>query len=504
MTKLRFLAALGGVAVVSLVAARDARACGGCFHQEQQSPEQVSVVTSHRMALSVSPVQTVLWDQVEYSGSPGEFAWVLPVKPGARVEVASDAWFETLEAATATRINAPALACSQGGTGFGCGPMAGCAASEVDSAGGEPAEPDPVTVVHRGSAGPYETVTLHSDVPGALASWLIDNGYAIDADIQPVIDAYSGEGFDFIALRLLPEQGIQQMKPVRVVQPGIVATLPLRMVAAGTGANVGLTLFVIGEGRWEPANFPHAEPPLSEIVWDFNLGASNYTTLRDQTLAADGGRTWLTSYAKKGALLAPLANPVNGSLVQYSVGSYQSTTIAAAFAAQAFVNGETSTFGCLDLATQLAASGSVVASGCPDVNGECNPPESGELAAQVFACPAPPAGAPLDDLAQALAGLHPRDVWLTRLEANLPRAALSDDLVLGAAGDQSPVENWIVAADGINASCPLAGAAAADASGKGGGGGKRGARSLLVLVAGLFVAAAVVRRRLRPLVATRA
>jgi hypothetical protein len=40
-----------------------------------------AVVTEHRMAVSLSPVQTVLWDQIKYSGTPSDFAWVCPCAP---------------------------------------------------------------------------------------------------------------------------------------------------------------------------------------------------------------------------------------------------------------------------------------------------------------------------------------------------------------------------------------------------------------------------------------
>ena len=197
------LATLTVAASASLVP-NDARACGGCFHPENQ-PE-TTVVTGHRMVLSISPKQTVLWDQVEYAGSPSEFAWVLPVRQGAYVEVGNDAWFETLDAATSTRVTAPALTCNnfgQDGMGFdgdgmgfddegggssGCdAPMFSCfGGASSDSAGGsdeaafgsaagtsgstgggvEPEEPPPVSVVHSGSVGPYETVTLHANEQG--------------------------------------------------------------------------------------------------------------------------------------------------------------------------------------------------------------------------------------------------------------------------------------------------------------------------------------------------
>ena len=65
------------------------------------------MVTGHRMAFAVSPTRTVLWDQIQYSGSPATFAWVLPVGAGAYIELSNDAWFETLDAATTAQVLSP-------------------------------------------------------------------------------------------------------------------------------------------------------------------------------------------------------------------------------------------------------------------------------------------------------------------------------------------------------------------------------------------------------------
>src|SRR5262249_8882896 len=142
--------------------------------------------------------------------------------------------------------------------------------------------------------------------------------------VTPIINAYVNEGFDFIALRLQPGAGVNQMKPVRVVSPGASPTLPLRMVAAGTGANVDITLFVIGEGRWESdKNFPNALVDTTGLTWDFNTNASNFSALRQKTLASGSGNSWLNTYAKQGSLLSPVTNPTTFGPVQYSVGSGQ-------------------------------------------------------------------------------------------------------------------------------------------------------------------------------------
>src|SRR5262245_23825194 len=96
-TGLGLICALAALAALSTTS-NDARACGGCFTGGGES----TLVTGHRMALSVSTERTVLWDQIQYQGDPEEFAWVLPVKPGATIELASDAFFEALDAATRT------------------------------------------------------------------------------------------------------------------------------------------------------------------------------------------------------------------------------------------------------------------------------------------------------------------------------------------------------------------------------------------------------------------
>src|SRR6185503_7765218 len=99
--------AVAAAATLVLADASEARACGGCFHGPPQQSETPSVITDHRMVFSMSTTQTVLWDQVRYTGNPREFAWVLPVKPGARVELSRDAWIEALEASTAVTVTSP-------------------------------------------------------------------------------------------------------------------------------------------------------------------------------------------------------------------------------------------------------------------------------------------------------------------------------------------------------------------------------------------------------------
>ena len=399
----------------SLVAdVRDANACGGCFHPPPGPLEvESSVVTDHRMAFSLSPTQTVLWDQIRYTGSPTDFAWVLPVHAGARIELSHDEWIAALDASTQTVVTGPVRSCGGApppentGGGFGCGasPESVPAAESGDvlaDAGG-----DQVQVISNQVVGPYDAVTLRSSQGEALGAWLTANGYEIPPSIQPTIDAYTNAGFDFIALKLAPQQGVQAMQPVRVVSPGADPTLPLRMVAAGIGAHVGLELYVLSEGRYHPANFPDATVDFGALAWDPTSSRSNYAELSQQALAANGGTGWLTESSQPALVASPGA--FNPSL---------STSYLVSCRELVFVPS------CRSDAGAAAADDGGPAGG--DDGGAACPPN------MTAAC---------DDLSVAMTGMASGDLWVTRLRADLPSAALSQDLSLEATASQAPVSN---------------------------------------------------------------
>jgi hypothetical protein len=489
--KLRFFplsVALAAPLALALTHSTDAAACGGCVVPAQEN----TVVTGHRMALSISTKQTVLWDQIAYAGDPESFGWLLPVKPGAVIELSTDAWFETLDATTSATIVAPNVNCGSSGPSLGCGALAG-ASDEFGSAGSGGG----VAVLHRGTVGPYETVTLSTEQPGALNQWLDKHGYQLDPSTQPVVDAYVQEKFDFIALKLQPGKDVKEMKPVRVVQPGVSPALPLRMVAVGTGANVAITLFIIGEGRWEAANFSNAQIPVDLLAWDFSSSSSNYGALREKLLAGNAGATWMAAFAQPEALLSPLPTIAGfGGQRFYSNGDFSSQvdTIAKAYVQRGVNNGETMTSDCTAAFDEIANSKAMVVDPCPAGkpadDPSCASPDPSAINAQKLKCGA------LDDVAVALNGLHPSDVWLTRLEANLPRAALAQDLLVQAAVKQTKVDNEMRATIAQNADAFCGSAAAALPDEKKGEGGGPG-RGPLVVTIGMAMTAlfAFTRRR---------
>ena len=369
-----------------VVAERDAAACGGCF----APPENPTVVTDHRMILSISKEQSTLYDQIRYTGDPASFAWVLPVSGTVEVGLSADVVFGALDSLTQTQIQAPPRNCPP--------PPDDCFGSPA-SAGASPEDNGGVTVTKREVVGPYETVQLKATDPQALSNWLAQNNFSVPADIQPVIAQYVTEKFDFLALKLVPGKGIQDMRPVRVTTQGANAVLPLRMVAAGAGANVGISLWVLGEGRYEPQNFQSFVVRDDELVWDWNANKSNYVELRAQKTAAGNGRIWEIESSN-------ILYPQNlGNAIKYGYFNPNGGPVP----------------------TDEESRAQQDYAPITDANGQVT-----KTAVQVRD----------EDLATLFHGIPTATSRVTRMRADLAYAALDADLVMTASADQATLSNF--------------------------------------------------------------
>ncbi|HEU5061216.1 MAG TPA: DUF2330 domain-containing protein [Kofleriaceae bacterium] len=306
MSAARLAAALASLlCAASLPAERRAEACGGCFGQT------ITTVESHRMAVLLSAERSVLWDQIAYSGAPEDFVWVLPVPgPEVTIDLADASFFDELDGQTAPVVQPRPAEFDQEGC-FGC-----CAAGGADTAaaGGD----EDVIVYTEGAVGPYETVVLGGEDGAALQDWLVDHGYPVQEAVVPIIDKYVDEGSAFVVLRLAPDAGVQAMQPVRVGYKGFLARFPLEMVKIGAYGQLGLTLWIIADQRYEPMNYPTARIDPAQLVYDWNTITSNYEDVFRDTIDAAGGRAWIVEHADRFDLLW-FTLPTDPDLVRQTV-----------------------------------------------------------------------------------------------------------------------------------------------------------------------------------------
>ncbi|HSO35058.1 MAG TPA: DUF2330 domain-containing protein [Labilithrix sp.] len=398
-TKLIVAAVLGAVFTVIPVLERDARACGGCFHPPEENP---TIVTDHRMILSVSKEQSTLYDQVKYQGNPSSFAWVLPISGTVDVGLSADAVFQQLDQTTQTNIISPPQNCPPPPD---CGQRSSSDFGGAASPSASDASAGNVTVTKQEVVGPYLTVQLKATDANALQNWLSQNGFSVPADVKPTVDQYVAEHFDFLAMKLIPGKGVQDMRPVRVTTKGANAVLPLRMVAAGTGATVGISLWVIAEGRYEAQNFPNFDIKADDLLWDWTQQKSNYTQLRADKTTASGGRAWETESS-----MIVLPQQITNA-VTYNYGGGYNPGPADPDAGPISSEEQQARFAYDPVRD---AQGNIV-----------------KTAVQVRN----------EDLTTLFFGIPTSTTRVTRMRADLSHAALNADLVMTASADQTPLAN---------------------------------------------------------------
>ena len=168
---------------------------------------QEVLLASYRSAGEVDHVTYVL--RASYSGSPSEFAWVIPA-PATPTDVVAhetSALFDALD--TFTR---PTFTVYEFEGGGGCG----CSAPALTGQQGEV-----VVVEATGQAGIFEWAALTSTGSTALLTWLNANNYSVPASADTVVDGYIQQGMHFLALRINQPSQVQQSSDDQIEIPPI-------------------------------------------------------------------------------------------------------------------------------------------------------------------------------------------------------------------------------------------------------------------------------------------
>jgi Uncharacterized protein conserved in bacteria (DUF2330) len=439
-----FLTAAGVVFAMS-AASLDARAMGAIV----STPAGAASATEVRVAVASTGTRTSRWASIHVHGNAAGFAWIVPVRTDAFVDLASDAWFESLERATAPRVVPPDASPP-------CGP------------GGVEVEDD---LSHVPTVAPRDTALVldASSLASTLSGWNI----AIPDDLSALVEQAGAQGDAFLALHYtLPDAGSPAdvvTTTVRIVDSGP-GTIPLSWTAGPAG--VGVTAYTFTPGSATPGAPLLAIDP-SMLLWRDD-GTSTYPALRDTALASMPGG-WLLETAGH----APLFDGENDAAqVPALAPTYYS--LAATYGD---ATGDPSS--CASSATGAAASAAPVALACPAGSLARGPAascaeavEPEETAPGALRC-----GGIADDLAMALSGGSPAATWVARSRSLVPAATFGEDAPVTAGASLAPT-GPVIACTGYDATCgtstsgappPPAGGNGTTSSGGGSGGQAQGA-----------------------------
>ena len=277
------LAVLAAIVAV-LASTQPAWACGGFFCTTtpvDQNAERIIFTQNGDGTVSA-------YVQIEYTGSAPDFSWILPLPEAIDVEsvqVPEDAMaaFRELEVATDPVFIPPDL------------PECVLLEPQADRVMAAPAAA--VTVFASGEVGPYGFDVVGSEDPDALVTWLRENSYQVTAAMEPLIDVYVDEEFVFLAMKLRPDQGAQDVEPVKVTYPSERPMIPLRLTAVAANPDMAVMVWIYAERQAIPANYAKMEIANEELTF-FGRGQSNdYRRLMSAKADEYGGQAFITEYA---------------------------------------------------------------------------------------------------------------------------------------------------------------------------------------------------------------
>lgn len=280
-----FRLAIACLIVVSALGIGSAvQACGGLFCQNIPVDQQ-----AERIIFTVNSNDTIsAYVQINYTGSAPDFSWVVPVPSVPEVDVAEIASFDELSTATAPQFIPP--------------PPPECAIlrdfDAEDSAVAESVPAGGVEVLSTGTAGPFAFDVITSDDPNALITWLRTNDYQVTEPMEPLIRVYNEENMVFLAMKLQPDQAVQDIQPVKMTYEGTTPMIPLRLTAVAANPNMSVLTWVFADAPAYPVNYANPVVPDEDIRFDFLSGQNNYLQVLDNVVDQFEGRAFVTEMAQ--------------------------------------------------------------------------------------------------------------------------------------------------------------------------------------------------------------
>ncbi len=277
-----------------LLVASPAFACGGLFCTTipvSQSAERI--IFTENADDSTSAII-----QINYSGNPDEFSWILPVKTPLNVEddielpEDAEAAFTELDTMTLPQYIAPDITdeCWQ------VMPVALASEAEDGSGGG-------VEIISQGFKGNYEISVVDSSDQNALIDWLNVNGYTVTPEMEPLINIYVDEDFYFLAMKLIPDSDVSDVVPLKMTYPAPIPMIPLRMTPVGADMNMQVVAWFFGSAQATPTNYTRIVVEDEDVNFFFPFGHNYWQVMQDQ-VDAENGLAFVTEYAQPTGTMA--------------------------------------------------------------------------------------------------------------------------------------------------------------------------------------------------------
>lgn len=290
MTKTLTSVLLTATVAVATWAGR-AEACG-CF--APPDPTVPVVQAGERILFATANGHVTAHIQIQYAGDAKDFGWLLPVPSVPTLKVGTEELFTQLIATTQPRYFVNVKATGNCASFFGGGPPLASAGRSVDSAADGEGSGSPLVI--QSQIGPYDYAVLKADNKDAMLGWLAANRYFVPGGTDTVVGPYIRPGSYFLALKLQSGKSAGDIQPIVLDYPSDLPMIPIILTSVAAQPNMGIQVWMLGNGRAIPRNYRHVVLNDAQIDW-MNL-ATNYNDVVIKAISeAPEKHAFLTEYA---------------------------------------------------------------------------------------------------------------------------------------------------------------------------------------------------------------
>ncbi|MBL8922702.1 MAG: DUF2330 domain-containing protein [Myxococcaceae bacterium] len=337
MTHLLLRSALTAVAVGVGLYGSAAEACG-CFAGPTTATTPV-IQAGERILFAVQNGKVTAHIQIQYAGDAKDFGWLLPLPSVPVLKAGTEELFTQLAATTdpTFQLNSQVVGqCPQRSPGFSFG-CAARAPTTIDRvAGGTSAMgPPPSPLVFTTSVGPYDAAVLKADDKSAMLAWLSANRFVVPTTSDAALAPYLRPGAYFLALKLKSGKTTGDLTPIVVEYPSDLPMIPITLTSIGATPDMGVQVFVVGNGRAIPRNYRHVV--LNDALLDWESGGQNYQALVTRAVReAPGRHAFVTDYAGTSSVMRDVLAPAGrfGTEAELAARSTPTTFISTLWARQ--------------------------------------------------------------------------------------------------------------------------------------------------------------------------
>ena len=266
-------------------------ACGGFFCQNtpiDQSAERIIFTVNGDGTLTAIV-------GIGYEGNAEDFSWVVPVPSPPELDVAETASLDVLQQWTEPQFILPEPT-----------PCAGIFSGHPDRGGGG-------LYTEKGSVGPYDYVVIGGRDVDELVTWLRDNGYRVEPEMEPIIGQYIEEGMLFLAMKLSQDAEVGDIQPVVMTYKSEQPMIPLRLTAIAATDDMPVLVWIFGQAQYTPVNYAAVTPDfglmrganrIRSMSIDLNVHSDDfysprnaYQILQDDIQTEHDGRAFITEFA---------------------------------------------------------------------------------------------------------------------------------------------------------------------------------------------------------------